>query len=63
MPIYEFRCADCGLVFERIWTLPQHIVGSALCPKCQSPAPRIPSSAAFTVSGFSAKNGYSGSGK
>jgi putative FmdB family regulatory protein len=33
MPIYEYRCADCGKEFERYVATPG---ASAACPACQS---------------------------
>jgi len=34
MPIFEYRCQDCGAQFERIVTSSS---GSVLCGKCESP--------------------------
>jgi putative FmdB family regulatory protein len=36
MPRYEYRCADCGKVFEAILTLREHEEGKVACPGCQS---------------------------
>ncbi len=43
MPIYEFRCGDCGAVFEAI--RPMGDAGRELtCPECGSGAPeKLPS--------------------
>lgn len=34
MPIYEFRCQDCGEQFEELVSATEE---SVPCPKCQSP--------------------------
>ena len=36
MPRYEYRCADCGEVFEVILTLREHAEGKVACPGCKS---------------------------
>jgi putative FmdB family regulatory protein len=36
MPIYEYRCKDCGHDFTIIESLDEHEVGKTTCPKCQS---------------------------
>ena len=36
MPIYEYRCPDCGQEFEEIVTSSSQTV---VCPKCESEAP------------------------
>ena len=35
MPIYEFECADCGDVFERLQKLSD--TDPSICPKCGAP--------------------------
>jgi putative FmdB family regulatory protein len=36
MPIYEYRCKDCGTLFERTLTLVAHDREPGDCPKCGS---------------------------
>ncbi|MFZ5649780.1 MAG: FmdB family zinc ribbon protein [Bacillota bacterium] len=48
MPIYEFKCASCGLRFENLCSLGE--TGEKLsCPRCGTAGP------ARVMSGFSAK--------
>ncbi len=35
MPIYEYRCTDCGHEFERVEHLSEH-EGKHKCPQCGS---------------------------
>ncbi|MHB8158170.1 MAG: FmdB family zinc ribbon protein [Desulfocucumaceae bacterium] len=35
MPIYEFRCLECGNVFEKLFVKPDE-KAEISCPKCQS---------------------------
>ena len=35
MPIFEFRCLDCGDVFEKLFMNPDEQV-DMMCPQCQS---------------------------
>ncbi len=35
MPIYEYRCRDCGAVFDRTEPLAQHGHGDLVCPQCK----------------------------
>ena len=35
MPIFEFRCLDCGDLFEKLFMNPDEQV-EMICPKCQS---------------------------
>ena len=37
MPIFEFRCLDCGDVFEKLFMNPDEQV-DMICPQCQSQA-------------------------
>lgn len=39
MPLYEFRCDDCG-VFDQ-WRTMAECKNPATCPSCQEPAKRI----------------------
>lgn len=36
MPVYEFRCEDCGKEFELILTFKEHDAGGLQCPGCKS---------------------------
>lgn len=36
MPIYQYRCANCGQVFERAEPLKEHGQSIPQCPKCDS---------------------------
>jgi putative FmdB family regulatory protein len=36
MPIYQYRCAKCGEVFERSEPLKEHGQSTPECPKCAS---------------------------
>jgi putative FmdB family regulatory protein len=36
MPTYEYRCKDCGNVFDRVEHLAEHAEAHPICPKCQS---------------------------
>jgi putative FmdB family regulatory protein len=36
MPIYEYRCRECGKVFDRAEPLAEHGRGHPACPKCKS---------------------------
>lgn len=51
MPIYEYRCQECDIVFEKL-----HIGGdsSAACPSCGKQAKRLisPAGIIFKGSGF-----------
>lgn len=35
MPNYEYRCRDCGHVFEQVEHVAEH-TGPHKCPKCES---------------------------
>lgn len=34
MPIYEYRCRDCGRVFDRAERLAEHGRAHPACPSC-----------------------------
>ncbi len=60
MPIFEFRCSECGEMSEQLF---KHVhLAFARCPKCPGRPVMVlqPSGANFAVKGFNAKNGYSG---
>lgn len=75
MPIYEYQCNTCQRVEERFFGSQVEVQKYEQIPqpckpnpgarasgigKCAGRLHRKPSAAAFTVGGFSAKNGYSG---
>lgn len=37
MPIFEFRCLECGNLFEKLFIKPDEEV-TIECPKCKSPS-------------------------
>lgn len=49
MPMYEYKCLDCGKEFVLALTLNEHESGSAACPHCQS------KKLGQMITGFSAK--------
>ena len=36
MPMYEFKCVDCGAEFEELATMAEVEAGKVLCPECES---------------------------
>ncbi len=38
MPLYEFRCAQCGTTFEATQSMDEHARQPPPCPRCQSAA-------------------------
>jgi putative FmdB family regulatory protein len=36
MPMYDYKCLDCGKESLVILTLKEHETGKAVCPSCQS---------------------------
>ena len=52
MPIYEYKCPECGIISELEWknrdTIPQEII----CPACGIPAQRKFSSFQFGFSPY-----------
>ncbi|MBC7973292.1 MAG: zinc ribbon domain-containing protein, partial [Verrucomicrobia bacterium] len=39
MPLYEFRCSDCG-IFD-LWRVMAECSNPAHCPDCNQPAQRV----------------------
>jgi putative FmdB family regulatory protein len=39
MPIYEYRCLDCGHTFERLQSLQERPVAD--CPECGKPVEKV----------------------
>lgn len=60
--IYEFKCKNCGNVFEEIRMLKDN-TNSAECPKCNEEGEKIPSTFGFKIIGFASINGYSHANK
>lgn len=66
MPIHEYRCEDCGHVFEDITMRMDEAKHSTECPKCKklnktNIAKKIVSSGTvFTIHGYNSSNGYAG---
>lgn len=52
MPAYDFRCTQCGELFEVV--RPMGAKGDECCPRCEAPATRVFTSVgvAFKGSGF-----------
>lgn len=50
MPIYEYRCPECGTDFELLRTMSE-MNEPALCPRCGTESERL-------VSVFAAKEGF-----
>lgn len=58
MPLFDFQCADCTVVEERLVSSNRITVW---CKQCNSPKPmeRLISSASFSVNGqYTARTGY-----
>ncbi len=36
MPMYDYKCLDCGKEFLVVLTLKEHGSGAATCPSCKS---------------------------
>ena len=50
MPIYEYRCPQCGHVFEEMVSLSQ-AHGEEACPRCGTASPRMISHTSFVLKG------------
>lgn len=61
MPLYDFRCAHCAHVQEKLFvSLRAAVTATVLCPVCHALTVRQQSSpAVVVVNGFNATNGYS----
>jgi len=59
MPIYEYRCVNCGHIFDKFQSIGADN-SSVECPKCGTPRPERLFSA-FASSGSGAGNTSSGS--
>ncbi|MFO7765781.1 MAG: FmdB family zinc ribbon protein [Pelovirga sp.] len=58
MPIFEYRCPECGQITEKIQSKPHPHIN---CPACSTPAMRSVSRTAVTVAAGSCSTG-AGSG-
>ncbi len=47
MPIYVFKCPECGHVFEEIWRVTLCDFKVSMCPKCDMYAKKIPAPVVF----------------
>ena len=57
MPIYEFKCAKCGSVFEELILSAKKYADELNCPSCGSPdTEKLISAAAVPASGFTASS-------
>lgn len=36
MPTYQYKCGECGKLFERTETIAEHERAKVKCPKCDS---------------------------
>jgi putative FmdB family regulatory protein len=65
MPIYEFKCLECGHEFEEFMKFAKQarMISSGeiwpLCEKCCGKTKKVMSSSNFKVNGSNAANGYS----
>jgi hypothetical protein len=69
VPIYVYKCPQCGDVREIVKLSPMDLFHAETCDKgCTQTIgtdtipqilDRVPTAAAFTIGGFNAKNGYS----
>jgi putative FmdB family regulatory protein len=51
MPCYEYACAKCGMIEERIRPFSESDMGS-ICPNCGVVTDKIVSSCSFEIPGF-----------
>lgn len=59
MPVWTFKCRDCGAQSDLIYANYDESVKNASCPHCYSQdVVRLPSAPSFVVNGYNAKNGY-----
>jgi len=59
MPIFEYKCKQCGHIQEMLLSTSEaKEIGYMKCDKCGMVAKKIISMPHFRVTGFNAKNGY-----
>lgn len=56
--LYEFKCNNCGKVFEELRKLKDN-TNSSNCPQCGNKSEKIMSTFGFKIVGYSSLNGYS----
>lgn len=63
MPLFDFKCLRCGVVREELLTAAEaEDIRTRECDRCIGRMERQTGAPAFTISGYSAKNGYSSGG-
>lgn len=62
MPIYEYQCAECDAVFERLVLRPQPATQMP-CPQCGSPRTAKVFSTFSTTAGCTVPTGNSGAAR
>jgi putative FmdB family regulatory protein len=61
MPLFDYRCDQCGTVHQDLLVKHHTQFYAPRCPTCgKIGLEKLPSAPSFKVSGFNAKNGYSG---
>ncbi len=61
MPIYEYRCSDCGNEFEKLMGFSDPNANAPECPTCQSQNTRKRLSTIASYSSSGSSQGYSSS--
>jgi len=60
MPLFDFRCDNCGAVQEKLLSFQEAITSAVYCPHCNALTLRqISAPGSVQVNGFSHMNGYS----
>jgi len=62
MPLYEYKCDNCGYEFEEIHSInDQNVPCDQYCPNCEEEGfvRRLLSCVSFKINGYSEANGYS----
>ncbi len=59
MPLFEYACPDCNIIFEKLMAKPEPALN---CPTCGKPALRVVSNFAAGHSGSPAGGGCSAPG-
>jgi len=63
MPRWDYFCTTCGRLEEREFARLMDAPDIVTCHRCDGSCVRQPAASNFTVKGFNAANGYSGSAK
>ncbi len=61
MPIYEYKCPECGHTMAELTPLTPQKPGPT-CALCGTRMDRLYSATSFVIKGFSEKNGYGSRG-